>query len=186
MQEAIIFIGVTLVLAFLSRNSLLKPGLNGLAHGFYRFLAWECMLGLFVLNMRVWYDDLYSPRQIFSGVLFFLSLLLVLSGVVLLHWMGKRDTKRDDVPMLAFEKTTALVTTGIYRFIRHPMYSSLLLFCWGIFFKQPSVTGSMLAVSASIFLIATARVEEKENINYFREAYRDYMKRSKMFIPFIL
>lgn len=186
MQEAIVFINATLALAFVSRNSLLKPGVYAFAHGFYRFFAWECMLGLFVLNMHAWYDDFYSPRQIVSGVLFFLSLLLVLSGAALLHRMGKRDAKRDDVPMLAFEKTTALVTNGIYRFIRHPMYSSLLLLCWGLFFKQPSVPGSVLAVSASIFLMVTSRVEEKENLVYFGEHYREYMKRTKMFIPFIL
>jgi len=186
MQEAIIFLIATLVLALISRNSLLKPGFKGLAHGFYRFIAWECMLGLFLLNMHAWYDDFYSPRQIVSGVLFFLSLLLVLSALVLLHWMGKRDAKRDDVPLLAFEKTTTLVTNGIYRFIRHPMYGSLMLFCWGLFFKHPSLAGATLAISASIFLIATSRVEEKENLNYFGEAYREYMKRTKRFIPFIL
>jgi len=175
-----------LVLAFISRNSLLKPGLNGFAHGFYRFLAWECMLGLFMLNRHAWYDDFYSTRQIISGALFLLSLLLVLSALALLHWMGQRDAKRDEVPMLAFEKTTTLVTNGIYRFIRHPMYGSLFLFCWGIFFKLPSLTGSLLAMSASMFLVATSRVEEKENLNYFGDAYREYMKRTKRFIPFIL
>lgn len=186
MQEAIVFITVTLILAFISRNSLLKPGIHGRAHGFYRFLAWECMLGLFVLNRQVWDDAPDSPRQILCGILFFSSALLVLSSLALLQWMGKRDGKRDDVPMLAFEKTTTLVTRGIYRYIRHPMYGSLFLLCWGFFCKQPSLTGSALAVTASILLIATSRVEEKENLNYFGEAYREYMKRSKMFVPFIL
>jgi len=185
-QEAIVFVTVTLALALVSLNSLLKPGVRGFAHGFYRFFAWECMLGLFVLNMRVWYDAPYSPRQIVSGVLFFFSLLLVLSSVALLQRVGKPDAKRDDVPMLAFEKTTTLVTKGIYRYIRHPMYVSLLLLCWGLFFKQPSLAGSVLAVIASIFLMVTSRVEEKENICYFGEAYHAYMKRTKMFVPFIL
>lgn len=186
MHEATVFVIVTLALALVSRNSLLKPGVHGFAHGFYRFFAWECMLGLFVLNMRVWYDAPDSPHQIICGILFFISLLLVVSSVALLHWMGKRDAKRNDVPMLAFEKTTALVTKGIYRYIRHPMYGSLFLFCWGLFFKQPSLAGSVLAVIASILLMATSRVEEKENLSYFGEAYREYMKRTKMFVPFIL
>lgn len=186
MQEAIVFITVTLVLAFISRNSLFKASVHGFAHGFYRFFAWECMLGLYVLNMHVWYDDPYSTRQIIAGTLFFCSLLLVLSSLALLHWMGKRDTSRNDVPMLAFEKTTALVTKGIYRYIRHPMYGSLFLLCWGFFCKQPSLAGSVLAVIASLFLMATSRVEEKENLSYFGEAYSAYMKRTKMFVPFIL
>lgn len=186
MQDAVVFVSVTLVLTLISRHSLSKPGVSGYAHGFYRFIAWECMLGLFVLNMHVWYDDYYSPRQLFSGVLFLLSLLLLIFSVVLLRWMGKPDAKRDDVPMIAFEKTTALVTNGIYRFIRHPMYSSLLLFCWGLFFKQPSIAGSLLAASASILLVTTSRVEERESVKYFGDAYREYMKRTKMFVPFIV
>ena len=186
MQKEIIFITATLVLAFISRHSLLKPGLHGFAHGFYRFLAWECILGLFVLNMHVWYDNYYSPRQIISGTFFAFSLLLLISGLGLLHLMGKRDSKRNEVPMLAFEKTTTLITGGIYRYIRHPMYGSLILLGWGLFFKLPSWQGGALAATASIFMIITSRVEEQENINYFGEAYREYMKRSKMFVPFIL
>ena len=85
MHEAIGFVVITLALAFVSRNSLLKPGV----HGFYRFFAWECMLGLFVMNLRVWHDAPDSPRQLVAGTLFFCSLLLVLSGLVLLQWMGQ-------------------------------------------------------------------------------------------------
>ena len=182
MLEGIVFVVVTLLLALVSRASLRKPD----SHGFYRFFAWESMLGLFVLNMRVWYVDTNAPHQIISGLLFFASLLLVLFGIALLQRSGKPDTKRNDAPMLEFEKTTALVTTGIYRYIRHPIYGSLFLLCCGFFFKNPSLTGSILVVVASSFLVAAARVEEAENIRYFGEAYREYMKRSKMFVPFIL
>ena len=182
MLEAVTFAVVTMALAYVSRASLRKPG----SHGFFRFIAWECMLGLFVMNMRVWYVDTTAPNQIIAGILFFISLLLVIFGVVLLQLSGKPDAERDDVPLLEFEKTTALVTSGIYRYIRHPMYSSLILLGWGFFFKQPSIAGSVLAVVASIFMIATARAEEHENIGYFGDVYRDYMKRSKMFVPFLL
>ena len=182
MREGIVFVVVTLALAFVSRASLRRPG----SHGFYRFFAWECMLGLFVLNMRVWYVDTNSARQIISGLLFFASLLLVLFGVGLLQRSGKPDTKRDDAPMLEFEKTTTLVTTGIYRYIRHPIYDSLFFLCWGFFFKQPSLIGGVLAVIASGFLVTAARAEEIESINYFGEDYREYIKRTKMFVPFIL
>ncbi len=176
------FAGISLVLTWLSRNPLRKPG----SHGFYRYFAWECMAVMFVLALPTWHDDLYSWHQRFAGGFFFTSLLLVLSGVWLMRRHGKTDRKRDDVPMFPFEKTTALVTTGLYRYIRHPIYASLFFLCWGFFFKQPSIAAAILGVTASGFLVATARVEETENINYFGDAYREYMKRSKMFVPFIL
>lgn len=182
MEGSILFVAVTLVLAFVSRASLRNPG----SHGFYRFFAWEFMLALFLLNRRFWHDYTNPAHQYMAGLLFFISLLLLLFSVTLLLFSGKRDSRRNDVPMLVFEKTTTLITTGIYRYIRHPMYGSLLFLCWGFFFKQPSLAGGVLALAASGFLVATARVEEAENVRFFGEEYREYMKRTKMFVPFII
>ncbi|MFW5432310.1 MAG: methyltransferase family protein [Methylophilaceae bacterium] len=182
MLQTLTFIFGTLGLLLVSRKSILKPG----THGFYRFFAWELMLLLFVLNMQAWDLDIGMPHQVFASVFFMISLFLIVVGALQLLFMGKPDDSRDDVPMLHFEKTTVLVTNGIYRYIRHPIYGSLFFLCWGFFFKSPSIIGGVIALVASGFLVATARVEELENIRFFGEAYRDYMKRSKMLVPFIL
>ena len=94
--------------------------------------------------------------------------------------------QREERPLVAFEKTTALVTVGAYRYIRHPLYSSLLFLAWGIFFKDPSWAGGLLAMAASLFLVVTARAEEAEDRRYFGETYQKYMQETKMFIPFLL
>jgi protein-S-isoprenylcysteine O-methyltransferase Ste14 len=78
------------------------------------------------------------------------------------------------------------VTEGIYSAIRHPLYSSLLFLDWGIFFKSPSLRGGLIALVASVFLRATAKVEERENLRTFGEAYREYKARTKMFVPFLI
>ena len=179
--EGSVFAVITLVLAGISRSSLRKPG----SHGFYRFFAWEFMLGIFVLNMHAWYTDMDSTPKIIARILFALSLFLVLLGVGLLQLSGKPDTARDDSPMFEFEKTTQLVTTGIYRYIRHPIYVSLFFLCWGFFFKLPSWPAGILAMIACGLLLLAARAEETENIRYFGDAYRTYMNRTKMFVPFI-
>ena len=87
--------------------------------------------------------------------------------------------------LLAFEKTSTLVTTGIYHYIRHPLYSSLLLLTLGIFFKAPSWLGTLLALAATLFLVATAKADEAECIRFFGPSYQDYMKQSRMFVPFV-
>ena len=74
---------------------------------------------------------------------------------------------------------------GSYRYIRHPLYSSLLFLAWGIFFKAPSGLGIFILLAASLALFATARVDEEENIRYFGEEYLEYMRNTKMFIPFL-
>ena len=87
--------------------------------------------------------------------------------------------------MLSIEKTTRLVTTGAFKYIRHPLYSSLVLLAWGVFFKHPSWLAGGVVLGATAFLVATAKAEEVENGRYFGTAYQAYMQRTKMFIPFI-
>ena len=59
-----------------------------------------------------------------------IALGLVLHGVWLLRRVGREGAHRDDSVLLPFEKTTALVMVGAYRFIRHPLHSSLLFVAW--------------------------------------------------------
>jgi protein-S-isoprenylcysteine O-methyltransferase Ste14 len=87
--------------------------------------------------------------------------------------------------LFGIEKTTELVTAGVYRYIRHPAYSSLIFLAWGTFYKQPSWVGFSLAVIATSFLTMTAKMEEIENIKFFGDAYKSYMKKTKMFLPFL-
>ncbi len=87
--------------------------------------------------------------------------------------------------MYKIEKTTKLVTEGIYRYIRHPLYSSLLFLAWGIFFKSVSKIGFFLVIGASLSLFLTAKIEEKENCDFFGDEYESYIQRTKMFIPYV-
>lgn len=84
------------------------------------------------------------------------------------------------------EKSTLPVTAGIYRYIRHPLYSSLLFLAWGVFFKHLSLPGAGLALVATFFPTLAARMQEVEDPEYFGDVYRDYMSRARMFTPFLL
>jgi len=54
-----------------------------------------------------------------------------------------------------------------------------------VFFKDPSLLTSILVLATSAFLVATARVEEAENLQQFGADYAVYMKTTKVFIPFL-
>jgi protein-S-isoprenylcysteine O-methyltransferase Ste14 len=176
-----VFVLATAGLAYGSRASLVAPR----SHGFYRFFAAVTIMLLAVANVEVWFADPAAWHQLISWALLTISLALVIHAVGLLRGIGKPDAQRDEAELIAFERTTSLVTVGLYRYIRHPMYSSLLFLAWGIFFKAPSWPGGGLALVATLFLVATARVEEAENIRFFGVAYREYKKATKMFIPFL-
>jgi len=178
----IVFALATLPIVYISRASLRNPR----SHGFYRFWAWECILGLFLLNVEHWFVNPFALYQLISWILLFACIVPVVWGTLLLKQRGQPTEKRENDPnLLAFEKTTQLVTSGIYAYIRHPLYSSLLLLGWGIFFKLPSLPGGILALATTIFLYLTARADEAECLQYFGSAYQDYMQKTRRFIPFI-
>lgn len=139
-----------------------------------------------MLNVNYWIVDAFSFRQILAWIALIISLVLILQGVQLFRRKGNIDQTRDAPSLVGIEKTTELVTSGVYHFIRHPFYSSLLFLTWGIFLKQISWIGVLLGAGATIFLILTAKIEEVENIEFFGEKYQTYMENTKMFIPYFL
>jgi len=175
------FIVVSIGWAWITRSSLR----DFRSHGFYRFFAFEAILILILLNVDYWFLEPFSIYQLVSWPLLIICTYLVIHGALLLRSGGKPDERRTDPSLMSIEKTTELVTEGAYRYIRHPLYSSLLFLAWGAFFKHPSRAGISLAVIATFFLAMTAKIEEVENIRFFGDEYRQYMKRTKMFVPFL-
>ena len=167
-------LGIFVVLA-----ALLALTLRGRhAHRFYRYFAFVTAIGLVLLNADVWFRDPLAPRQLVSWVL--------LAGSILFAEEGFRLLRGSGAPEGGFENTTRLVTTGLYRFVRHPMYGSFLLGGLGAFLKRPSLPSLLLLGLLTVFTYANARVEERGTLEKFGEAYRAYQKRTKLFIPFLI
>ena len=174
MLSYIIFVVVSVGITWLSWSSLRDPR----SHGFYRFFAFESLLGLILLNVDAWFIDPFAFHQILSWVLLLAGTILAVHGFYLLHAVGQ--------PQSGIENTTKLVQIGAYRYIRHPLYCSLLLGLWGVFLKDISMSALALALVATSFLIATAKVEEREMLQKFSVDYRTYMTTTKLFIPHLL
>ena len=147
------------------------------AHRFYRLVTFETVLALSLINAGVWFENPFSPIQIVSWLFLFGSIPLALHGFNILRTRG--ETEGD------IEGTTRLIESGAYRYIRHPLYGSLLLVGIGAFLKAPSWVGGTLLGLECIAAYLTAIAEERDNIVKFGELYRSYMSRTKMFIPFL-
>lgn len=141
---------------------------------------------LFVLNVNYWIVNPFSITQIIAWSMLIISLVLIILGVRSFRKSGHIDLERDDPALIGIEKTTELVTSGVYLYIRHPFYSSLLFLAWGILFKNITWIGIILAITITILLIITGKKEEIENTAFFGDKYQEYMQRTKMFIPYIL
>lgn len=174
MLKAIIFTIFSAGVLGLSWQYLRRPD----SYGFYRFFAFEFILGLVLLNVDRWFADPFSILQIPSWLSLIGSTLLAIHGFHLLRAIGQ--------PEGSIEQTTKLVQIGAYRYIRHPLYASLLLFALGVFLKDVSLLAGLLLLGAFGFLYATARAEERQNMESFGAEYAEYMQRTKMFIPHML
>ena len=163
-----------------------RPLRDSRSHGFYRFFAFELLSALVLLNVPVWFRDPLSARQLVSWFLGAISIGLAIEGFRLLRAIGRPAPTPVRSANLPFENTTALVTVGAYRWIRHPLYASLLALGWCAYLKDPfAVGGVVLALCASGFLLATAVAEERENLASFGAPYAAYMKRTRRFVPFL-
>ena len=181
MQRFILFGILSIPLVIISWRSIF----NIKSHGLYRFLSWECIIWLLVSNYRFWFDNPFSIRQIISWGFLLFSGYLVIAGAILLKRFGKQGEARDEKELYKFEKTSELIDHGIFKYIRHPLYSSLLFLTWGVFLKNTTDLLLFIAILSSALLFLTAIFDEKECIKFFGEKYREYMKRSKRFIPYI-
>jgi protein-S-isoprenylcysteine O-methyltransferase Ste14 len=182
MVTTVILVAGSVPLVWFSRRSLLHPA----AHGFPRFFAFEATLALIAINIPHWFVDPLGLRQLVSWFLLVTSIVPVVWGFVLLRRHGRSRPTAEGSPMFEWENTGQLVTTGVYRYIRHPMYSSLLFLAWGALLKAVSIGTLALAGIATLALVATARAEERENVVRFGREYEEYMKRSHRFVPFLL
>lgn len=174
MIKGIVFAAASIGFFVFSMPWLRRPR----SHGFYRFFAFEFLTALILTNTDRWFAEPFSPLQILSWILLTISLLLAIPGFLLLRSIGK--------PSGSFEDTTTLVIAGPYRWIRHPLYTSLLLLTFGSYLKEMSVLSAALGLAACAALIATAKAEERENLEKFGTAYLEYMKQTAMFIPRLL
>ena len=176
-----VFALISMPILWVSRRSLGHPA----SHGFFRFFAFEAILALMLLNAPGWFADPLGVLQLVSWFLLSLSLLFVVWGFALLRRLGGFSPAAEASPSFDWESTGRLVTTGIYGYIRHPMYSSLLFLAWGAVLKSVTIGSVLLGVAASLALTATARSEEVENVARFGHQYREYMGRTRRFVPFL-
>ena len=83
------------------------------------------------------------------------------------------------------KENAELITTGAYKYIRHPMYLAVLLIMFGVLITGLTILSSVIYLLLVFVLYLKAKKEESLWMEKIRE-YEDYQKTTKMFIPFIL
>jgi protein-S-isoprenylcysteine O-methyltransferase Ste14 len=79
------------------------------------------------------------------------------------------------------ERSSQLVTSGLYHWVRHPLYAAGLLFIW----LTPVMSQNSLVViiAATVYILMGAFFEERKLELEFGAAYREYKAVTPMLIP---
>jgi protein-S-isoprenylcysteine O-methyltransferase Ste14 len=120
------------------------------------------------------------------GVLFTanpVAIALQVAAVALLIW-ARVTFGRRSFHAAANPTAGGLVTTGPYRYIRHPIYTAACLFCWASILVNPSWTS--VAFGVLLFLGALARIlSEEQLVTQHYPEYVEYSKSTKRMIPHV-
>jgi len=122
--------------------------------------------------------------QAHSALLGAIGALLVLLGVGLAIFARVYLGRNWGMPM-SRKAEPELVTGGPYAFVRHPIYTGIILAMLGSAIGESIIWALPLVLFAPYF-IYSARREEELMREQFPAQYPDYMRRTKMIVPFVL
>jgi len=109
---------------------------------------------------------------------------LVFVGALVLFYRIHRELGRSWSVTLELRDQHVLVTEGLYRHLRHPMYSAFWLWALAQFLLLPNwIAGPSGLVGFGILFFARVDREEQMMLEKFGEDYRAYMARTKRIIP---
>lgn len=136
---------------------------------------------IYVFSSALDFADYSLPNWVgwVGAVLFGLAIWLL--------WRSHADLGRNWTITLGIRNEHTLVTEGVYRYIRHPMYAAHLL--WAIaqvLMLHNWIAGySFLVITIPVYLL---RVDDEEQmmLEQFGEGYREYMQRTGRIIPHLL
>ena len=105
-----------------------------------------------------------SPFSYFLGIL-----IIIIAFIILL--VAIKDLGSNLSPFPRTKNNSNLVTTGIYRFTRHPMYYSLIFISFGVFIIKLSIYYLLLSISLGLIIKFKIALEEQ----YLKNKFKNYL-----------
>ena len=168
------------------RQSLKMEGTEYSSGRFDQFLVFLLFLGTtfipLVYIFTPWLDFAdYTPPSLISII----CIGFILLGLVILR-KAHIDLGGSYSQDLEIKEEHVLITVGIYKYIRHPMYAAgFLISIAQIGLLQNWIAGFSGVIVLSFFYILRVPVEEEMMIKTFGEDYLSYRRQTKRLIPFI-
>jgi len=127
-----------------------------------------------------------AAERPFSGALAYFGVVCLIAALWV-FFRSHAELGRNWSISLELRGNHRLVRTGIYRFVRHPMYSSFFLLGLAQFLLLPNwVGGGAGLVGAAILYALRIQREEKMMLENFGDEYRLYMRQTKRLVPWVM
>lgn len=145
-------------------------------------------LRLLLVVIAIMLTRLLRIRHIFavrpsSIALNIFGIVLCIAGLAFAVWARVNLGRNWGTPM-SFKEGHELVTTGPYSFVRHPIYTGILVATIGTGFVVSMVWLLFFAIICPYF-VYSARTEERLMMRAFPDRYPEYRNRTKALIPFV-
>lgn len=88
--------------------------------------------------------------------------------------------------LLHIREEQSLITTGPYRYVRHPMYTALITVGIGLSLLSANWYFGLPFVATILVILFRVKKEEEAMVEKFGKEYIQYMQRTKRFIPFLM
>jgi protein-S-isoprenylcysteine O-methyltransferase Ste14 len=138
------------------------------------------VVGVFVIAGVLHHGSLAVHSWILAGI----GALLFACGIALAVWARLNLGRNWGMPT-SQRVDPELVTSGPYRFVRHPIYSGLLIAMLGTALVN-NLLGLIVVAALIAYFYYCGTVEERNLTATFPQAYPEYRNRTKMLIPFLL
>ena len=147
------------------------------------FVLMPVMLVLPYVESRFLMPDFFGFDSFLMVTLLGLGLMMVGGEITI---MARFQLGALGGPKIVLEKEHILITTGLYHYIRHPMYLGFLMVFIGyaLSFRGFIMT---LVLFIGLFLIFRDRMELEEKLMFerFGEEYLEYSERTHRLLPFV-
>ena len=126
-------------------------------------------LQFLIISLHFFQWEFLPQKQIIQGSPFsyFLGILIIIIAFIIML-VSIKDLGRNLSPFPRPINNSNLVTKGIYRFMRHPMYYSVILISIGVFIIKLSIYYLFLTISLALIIKFKITLEEKYLINKFK------------------
>jgi protein-S-isoprenylcysteine O-methyltransferase Ste14 len=125
----------------------------------------------------------YQEWNKLNNVIALLGLSTFIVGIII-RWISIIQLAKEFTVNVAILSNHKLKTDGMYKHIRHPSYSGLLLICFGISIALNSIISIfVIIIPISLALLYRIKIEENILINEFGEVYKNYIIKTHKIIP---